>query len=108
MDRTSVLEHWLASAALKELVDANPQNNAAMFASVFQDNPASARVLIHCGFDYLGDAESYSVAVTHPFQPGPTAENCDWRRVRFAVRQTKHARKSPVLSRDTCTARAGL
>jgi RimJ/RimL family protein N-acetyltransferase len=33
-----------------------------MFASVFQDNPASARVLTHCGFEYLGDAESYSVA----------------------------------------------
>ncbi|MEY8798926.1 GNAT family N-acetyltransferase [Leisingera sp. XS_AS12] len=52
----------LASAALKALVDANPQGNAAMFASVFQDNPASARVLTHCGFTYLGDAESYCVA----------------------------------------------
>ncbi|OUS34205.1 GNAT family N-acetyltransferase [Rhodobacterales bacterium 56_14_T64] len=52
----------LASEALKALVDANPLNNAAMFASVFQDNPASARVLIHCGFEYLGDAETYSVS----------------------------------------------
>lgn len=52
----------LASAALKALVDANPQGNAVMFASVFQDNPASARVLTHCGFTYLGDAESYCVA----------------------------------------------
>ncbi len=33
-----------------------------MFASVFQDNLASARVLTHCGFAYLGDAESFSVA----------------------------------------------
>ena len=32
-----------------------------MFASVFQDNPASARVLTHCGFKYLGDAESFCV-----------------------------------------------
>jgi len=52
----------LASEALKALVDANPLNNAAMFGSVFQDNPASARVLIHSGFEYLGDAETYSVA----------------------------------------------
>ncbi len=52
----------LASEAVKALVEANPLNNMAMFASVFQDNPASARVLIHCGFDYLGDAESFSVS----------------------------------------------
>lgn len=52
----------LASDALQALIEANPQNNAAMFASVFQDNPASARVLTHCGFSYLGDAESFSVA----------------------------------------------
>lgn len=52
----------LASAAVEALVQDNPQNNATMFASVFQDNPASARVLTHCGFDFLGDAESFSVA----------------------------------------------
>ncbi len=52
----------LASEALQALVEANPLGNDTMFASVFQDNPASARVLIHCGFDYLGDAESFSVA----------------------------------------------
>ncbi len=52
----------LASEAVKALVEANPLDNVAMFASVFQDNPASARVLIHCGFDYLGDAESFSVS----------------------------------------------
>ena len=52
----------LASAAVQALVEANPMKNDAMFASVFQDNPASARVLTHCGFEYLGDAESFSVA----------------------------------------------
>lgn len=52
----------LASDALAALVDANPLQNQTMFAAVFQDNPASARVLIHCGFEYLGDAETYCVA----------------------------------------------
>ncbi|AAV95264.1 GNAT family N-acetyltransferase [Ruegeria pomeroyi] len=52
----------IASMAVEALVNANPLGNATMFASVFQDNPASARVLTHCGFQYLGDAESYSVA----------------------------------------------
>lgn len=52
----------LASEAVRALVEANPLGNATMFASVFQDNPASAQVLTHCGFAYLGDAESYSVA----------------------------------------------
>lgn len=52
----------LASHALQALVQANPLNNKTMFAAVFQDNPASARVLIHCGFEYLGDAETFSVA----------------------------------------------
>ncbi|MBT8425602.1 MAG: GNAT family N-acetyltransferase [Silicimonas sp.] len=52
----------LASEAVRALVDANPQENRTMFASVFQDNPASARVLTNTGFQYLGDAEAYSVA----------------------------------------------
>lgn len=52
----------LASDAVQALVEANPMNNVTMFASVFQDNPASARVLTHCGFEYLGDAESFSLA----------------------------------------------
>ncbi|MEO9575311.1 MAG: GNAT family N-acetyltransferase [Tateyamaria sp.] len=52
----------LASDAVQALVNENPMQNAAMFASVFQDNPASARVLTHCGFKYLGDAESFCVA----------------------------------------------
>ena len=52
----------LASDAVQALVEANPMKNATMFGSVFQDNPASARVLTHCGFAYLGDAESFSIA----------------------------------------------
>ncbi len=52
----------LASDAVRALVEANPLGNKTMFASVFQDNPASARVLTICGFEYLGDAESFSVA----------------------------------------------
>lgn len=52
----------LASDAVQALVEANPMDNATMFGSVFQDNPASARVLTHSGFDYLGDAEAFCVA----------------------------------------------
>lgn len=52
----------VASAAVSALVAANPQSCANIFASVFQDNAASARVLTNCGFQYLGDAESYCVA----------------------------------------------
>ncbi len=52
----------LASEAVRALVEANPMRNATMFASVFQDNPASARVLVNCGFEYIGDAEAFSVA----------------------------------------------
>lgn len=52
----------LASDAVRALVGANPQQNCTIFAEVFQDNPGSARVLTNCGFEYLGDAESFSVA----------------------------------------------
>jgi RimJ/RimL family protein N-acetyltransferase len=52
----------LASEAVRGLIDANPHNDKTMFASVFQDNPASARVLTNAGFQYLGDAETFSVA----------------------------------------------
>ena len=72
MDRNqSEVSYWvapqfwntgLASDAVAALVQANPMGNATMFASVFQDNPASARVLVNCGFEYIGDAEAYSVA----------------------------------------------
>jgi RimJ/RimL family protein N-acetyltransferase len=72
MDRAqSEIAYWvappfwntgLASDAVATLVAANPLENATLFASVFQDNPASARVLTNCGFDYIGDAESYALA----------------------------------------------
>ncbi|WP_158963479.1 GNAT family N-acetyltransferase [Chachezhania sediminis] len=52
----------LASQAVEALVAANPLGDRTFFASVFQDNPASARVLIHAGFEYLGDAENFSVS----------------------------------------------
>lgn len=52
----------LASEAVQALIAANPHGNRTMFASVFQDNPASARVLTNAGFTYIGDAESYSVS----------------------------------------------
>lgn len=52
----------VASEVVRFLVEANPMNNKTMFAAVFQDNPASARVLTNCGFDYIGDAEAFSVA----------------------------------------------
>ncbi|MDN5786190.1 GNAT family N-acetyltransferase [Pseudorhodobacter sp.] len=51
-----------ASEAVHALMAANPLQNKAIFAQVFQDNPGSARVLTNCGFAYLGDAESFSVA----------------------------------------------
>lgn len=72
MDREqSEIGYWVAPAfwntglaqeAVRALVEENPQGNKTMFASVFQDNPASARVLTNSGFEYLGDAEAYSVA----------------------------------------------
>jgi RimJ/RimL family protein N-acetyltransferase len=52
----------IASEAVCALIEANPQANSTIFAEVFQDNPASARVLTHAGFEYIGDAESHSVA----------------------------------------------
>jgi RimJ/RimL family protein N-acetyltransferase len=52
----------IASEAVQALIAANPQNNSTIFAEVFQDNPGSARVLTHAGFQYLGDAETFSVA----------------------------------------------
>lgn len=52
----------IASEAVRALIAANPLSSHVMFASVFQDNPASARVLTNCGFQYLGDAETFSVA----------------------------------------------
>ncbi|GAA6207487.1 GNAT family N-acetyltransferase [Cognatishimia sp. WU-CL00825] len=52
----------VASAAVRCLINANPLKSVTMYASVFQDNPASARVLTNSGFQYIGDAENFSVA----------------------------------------------
>lgn len=51
-----------ASEAVRALISANPQRSRTIFAEVFQDNPGSARVLTNAGFEYLGDAETFSVA----------------------------------------------
>ncbi|MEQ6248094.1 GNAT family protein [Sulfitobacter sp. HNIBRBA3233] len=52
----------VASDAVQALVNGNPLGNATMFASVFHDNPASAKVLTNAGFQYLGDAETYCLS----------------------------------------------
>lgn len=52
----------IASAAVQALIAANPLGDRTFFAEVFQDNPGSAKVLTNCGFEYLGDAETFSVA----------------------------------------------
>ncbi len=52
----------LASEAVNALIAANPHDSHEMFAEVFQDNPASARVLTNAGFQYIGDAEAHSLA----------------------------------------------
>ena len=52
----------VASAAVNALIAANPLECRTIFATVFQDNAASARVLTNAGFEYLGDAETFSVA----------------------------------------------
>jgi len=72
MDRNQVeVDYWVAppfwntgvaSDAVRALVEANPTGSETMFASVFQDIPALGRVLVNCGFEYIGDAEAFSVA----------------------------------------------
>jgi RimJ/RimL family protein N-acetyltransferase len=52
----------VASEALEAILVHNPQEADIFFATVFQDNPASARVLTNAGFAYIGDAEAFSVA----------------------------------------------
>jgi RimJ/RimL family protein N-acetyltransferase len=52
----------IASAALRAVVEANPMGSKTMFAEIFQDNQASARVVTNAGFEYLGDAETFSIA----------------------------------------------
>ena len=72
MDRAqSEIGYWVAPAfwnagiateAVQALLNANPHGSERIFAIVFQDNPGAARVITNSGFDYLGDAEAYSVA----------------------------------------------
>jgi RimJ/RimL family protein N-acetyltransferase len=52
----------LATEAVRALAEANPLGVAALRGTVFQDNPASARVLTNAGFAYTGEAEAFSVA----------------------------------------------
>jgi len=51
-----------ATEAVRALLAANPHQAKQYFAEAFQDQAGSARVLTNCGFDYLGDAEAFSVA----------------------------------------------
>ena len=69
--RQSEVFYWVAPAfwnvgfateAVRTLLTANPHDARQYFAEAFQDNPGSARVLTNCGFDYLGDAEAFSIA----------------------------------------------
>ena len=72
MDREqSEIKYWVAPAfwntgyaseAVAAIVGANPHRARTLVAEVFQDNTGSARVLTNNGFEYLGDAEVYSVA----------------------------------------------
>jgi RimJ/RimL family protein N-acetyltransferase len=47
---------------VRALLNANPHANRTVFAEVFQDNPVSARILTNVGFEYISDAEAWSVA----------------------------------------------
>lgn len=53
----------IASEAVRAVLAVNPQGVRTVFAAVMQDNPGSARVLTNAGFEYLGDAETFSVAL---------------------------------------------
>lgn len=70
-DDRSEIRYWVAPAfwntgfaseAVQGILAANPQRVRTIFAEVFQSNPVSARVLTNAGFDYIGDAEAFSVA----------------------------------------------
>ena len=52
----------IATEAVIALTTANPHDDDTLFGAVFQDNPASARVLTQAGFDYIGDAATWCVA----------------------------------------------
>ena len=52
----------LATEAVRAVIAADPFGCDSMRAAVFQDNPASARVLEAAGFERAGEGEVYSVA----------------------------------------------
>jgi RimJ/RimL family protein N-acetyltransferase len=52
----------LASEALSALIKANPLECTSFVARVFQDNPASARVITSAGFQLVGESETFSVS----------------------------------------------
>jgi len=56
----------IASEAVGLLLASNPHANRTIFAEVFQDNPVSAWILTQAGFEYINDAEAFSVARNHP------------------------------------------
>lgn len=58
-------DHWnsgIASEAVQALLAANPTGDRTIFAAVPQDNPGSARVLTNAGFEFIGEAETFSTA----------------------------------------------
>lgn len=52
----------IASEALAALIQANPLNCTSFVARVFQDNPASARVITSAKFQLVGESETFSVS----------------------------------------------
>jgi RimJ/RimL family protein N-acetyltransferase len=67
----AAVEYWIApvlwnsgiaSATLEALIANNPLNSHSLVASVFQDNPASAKVITNAGFSLIGESEVFSVA----------------------------------------------
>ena len=52
----------IATEAVGALISSNPLKCSTIFAAVFQDNPASVRLLQNLGFSYIGEAEYHSVA----------------------------------------------
>jgi len=52
----------VATDAVATLVAGNPLGNDTIFATAFQDNPASAKVVLNAGFTYLGEAETFCTA----------------------------------------------
>ena len=58
----SFWNHGYAREAVAAVLAANPHGNSSVVACVFQDNPASARVLEATGFVALGEAEAFSIA----------------------------------------------